>query len=103
MIRLKSKTFDFEMLKSTPAQLKARKNYYDKNNEVIKKQHAEYYKLYCDAIKTKKKALHKAKRERELLERGVIPKPRKPRTKKKKPIIAEVINSPNEVNDYKIP
>ena len=86
------------MLKSTPAQLKARKTYYNKNNEVIKKQHAEYYKLHCEDIKTKKKALYKAKKERELLERGGIPKPRKPRTKKKKPIIEEVI----AVNDYKI-
>ena len=75
------------MLKSTPAQLKARKTYYDKNKEVIHKQHSEYYKLHCDAIKAKKKALYKAKKERELLERGGIPKPRKPRTKKKKPIV----------------
>ena len=72
--------------KSRPCQLQARKKYYDKNKEVIHKQQAEYYKLHCEAIKAKKKALYKAKKERELLERGGIPKPRKPRTKKKKPI-----------------
>ena len=84
---------------SRPSQSKANKKYFEKNKEVIYKQHAEYYKLHCDDIKTKKKALYKAKKERELLERGGIPKPRKPRTKKKKPIEnAEVI----DVNDYKI-
>ena len=72
--------------KTRPSQAKANKKYFEKNKEVIYKQHAEYYKLHCDAIKTKKKALYKAKKERELLERGGIPKPRKPRTKKKKPI-----------------
>lgn len=87
------------MIKSTPAQLKARKIYYDKNKDVIHKQHAEYYKHHCEAIKARKKVLYKEKKERELLERGGISKLRKPRTKKKKPIIAAII----AVNDYKIP
>ena len=85
--------------KTRPCQAKANKKYFEKNKESIHKQQAEYYKLHCEAIKAKKKALYKAKKERELLERGGIPKPRKPRTKKKKPIEnAEVI----VVNDNKI-
>ena len=82
--------------KTRPSQAKANKKYFEKNKEVIHRQQAEYYKLHCEAIKAKKKALYKAKKERELLERGGIPKPRKPRTKKKKPI--ENVDVPSDGN-----
>jgi len=72
--------------KTRPSQARANKKYFEKNKESIHKQQAEYYKLHCEAIKAKKKVLYKEKKERELQERGGLPKPRKPRTKKKKPI-----------------
>ena len=69
------------MLKSTPAQLQARLKYYEKNNELIKKQHANYYQTHKETLKEKRRLRYQAKKARELLE-NPIPKVRKPRSKK---------------------
>ena len=50
------------MLKSTPAQLKASKTYYAKNNEEIKKKAKEYYILHSEVLKAKRRARYRAQK-----------------------------------------
>ena len=70
------------MLKSTPGQLQARLKYYEKNNELIKKQHANYYQTHKETLKEKRRLRYQAKKAQQLLD-NPIPKVRKPRSKKK--------------------
>jgi predicted Ser/Thr protein kinase len=50
------------MLKSTPAQIRAAKNYYAKNNEEIKKKAKKYYTLNCEELKAKRRERYRAKK-----------------------------------------
>ena len=68
-------------VKSTEAQLRARKTYYDKNRDDLCKKQCEYYKIHQETIKEKRRLRYQAKKAKDLLE-NPIPKVRKPRRKK---------------------
>ena len=50
------------MLKSTPAQIRAAKNYYAKNSEEIKRKAKIYYELNSEALKAKRRARYRAQK-----------------------------------------
>jgi len=50
------------MLKSTPAQIRAAKNYYAKNNETIKGKAKIYYQLHSEELKAKRRERYRAKK-----------------------------------------
>ena len=50
------------MLKSTPAQIRAGRTYYAKNNEEIKRKAKEYYQLHSEELKAKRRERYRAQK-----------------------------------------